>query len=733
MAEHVEKQSSEKDGAPELEPQTAEYCEATKAEFNFKESLKAKAEKLAKAAAAGKPRAKRLPLDEQIKELSIISGVSTVVNLPARRIVQRTSGKPLDSQSREEVQNLTASLDSLATVDLDLDFEPSDLGCSPTGVGHSDLDHSGHEDGGDTMIESEAAPSTEMGLSPPTIDKAASNSVSLAPLVIAASDRKPSPDLIRRLRSYRKRLSKEDLSSLAPNDEEEDLKRVKELPDDVLKLIKYTADSPWLGSEISVDDDHSLSLYSPGASSLKSAPSSVAPEEPRVVYHPANLPEGKQTAGLNIGADGSAKANARPKVVSIEDTDPVVESDRGRLFLQVNKISNLRGLPVDSSREPKFVLTLDNGQEAVNTTPHSVPVPGTNNNQMSAKIDQEFELIVGKDLQLTITLSVSMKPAHKPSHLEAPITRPPKSHTLPTMPTSTSSASLHSVSSTNTVSKRGVRGILGFGNKRRQAKMQQEADSEMQRSLQQRQQQQQQQQQLEKEESDREQALRLEREKELENFYKRSEIWKGITGHNGEYCRGYILESHYENDVYGTPKSFVLSLYDEWNRKSNGGVPKNVCDLQVTMMFVPKLFAHEKLPVSMRHCLEELRRASTTERVSAEGFLTQQGGDVGLAWRRRWYTLNGSEMVGYQESTGKRRAVIHLENVVEVGEKLSEDLWCIYEDRAFQITFDDGESVAFYADTVDERNQWLRKLSLSAQSCTSQRKSWTDLVLERQS
>lgn len=568
------------------------------------------------------------------------------------------------------------------------------------------------------------------------------------------------PLLIQRLKSIRKQLkSGSDIENLESNDYADDVQRAEALPDDVLKMIAFSPDSPWLGSDLAGFDDLSSSEeYDPADSHKDQAPEITRKSSRRnkkVLSHwsgsPASLnpftankenkeklinisPSVTTLSSLSETEDicASAKPNAlddspeaiaqpRPRVElppSIEETDPVLEDDRGRLFLQINKFANLRGLPVEVPRNPKFTLSLDNGLQTVTTEPVPLPSPGFNG-LLGAKIGQEFELTVAKDLELVLTIAVTMDAAKPPVRPRAPPRSPQRLQAHgPKHSSSSSNDSIGGVSTASTSPIKSMKNLLlRSPRKKQQAKFQEQEIQERQRQIQ-----------LEEAENER---SRKQHELNLREFQNRADVWRNLTGPHGEYCRGYVFESHYEKDIYGRARSFAVPLYNEWD-KSTDGVPRPVCELQVTMMYVPKLYGSEKIPMSMLQCQAQLESARKKRITGCEGYLTQQGGDCGNIWRRRYFTLKNSELIGHHEATKKRRALIHLDRAISVRDTLSEDLWCIYEDRSFQITFDDGEAIGFYADSIEARDVWLKALRDCVANSTGQHRSWTDLVFEAQ-
>jgi len=559
------------------------------------------------------------------------------------------------------------------------------------------------------------------------------------PAVNTRSGPSANPLLIHRLRSIRKRLDPADV----PYDEEEEEELDGGgLSNDILKMIAFSADSPTIGFDESLSDleeDEPEAEVQREPSSHNLLYSGKNPEEYNPFYaavHRQPVDEASisaSTLASHVSPDVSTQspgmdyANAStpfdepavppapqpaPRTPLIEETDPVKEDDRGRLFLQINRIANMRGLPIDPGRHPKFTLSLDNGMQSVATDPQPLPSPGMNG-QLTAKINQEFELIVAKDLELVLTVGVSMDAAQPPPKATHPHRR--SRH----QPKTSTAGSVESATSVGGSPIKSMKNLLMRSPKKKQQRFQQ------------------QQQEQEREEERRLQALDAEEERkeqqqyerDLKEFYTRTDLWKGITGSRGEYCRGYVFESHYEKDIYGRAKTYGIPLYNEWDKASQA-VPKPVGELQVTMMYVPKLFASETIPSSMRECQEAVEAAKKKVTRGCEGFLTQQGGDCGNMWRRRWVVLNGVELIAHHEATRKRRSAIHLDKAIAVRDTLSDDLWCIYEDRSFQISFKDGEDISFYADTVEARDHWVKALKETIATSTGQHRSWTDLVLD---
>ncbi|KAK9469904.1 cell division protein anillin-domain-containing protein [Lipomyces arxii] len=82
-----------------------------------------------------------------------------------------------------------------------------------------------------------------------------------------------------------------------------------------------------------------------------------------------------------------------------EAMEPAESNDRGRLFVKVLALKDLR-LPLNNDTQSLFTLTLDNGIHCVTTAYMDL--------SKNAPIYQEFELIVGSDLEFILTLKAKI-------------------------------------------------------------------------------------------------------------------------------------------------------------------------------------------------------------------------------------------------------------------------------------------------------------------------------------
>lgn len=393
---------------------------------------------------------------------------------------------------------------------------------------------------------------------------------------------------------------------------------------------------------------------------------------------------------------------ASPEVESsptMAELDPVDPNDRGRLFIKINALQELQ-LPMDYGRNPHFTMTLDNGLQSVRTYPIRFP-----ETTKEAGINQEFELLVGDKLELILTFTGHMDPLPVEKKQEV-------SRSVPSSPTK---------STPESPKKKRFSFFSSPKKKKHQSNLNVSAPVD---------------------------APIATPAKTSEPASK--DVWKHFTGENGEFARAYIDEGEFERDIYGKPKTYLISCFNEWTMEkvplkdgTTGTIrgmkmakkpPFRIGGLQVTMMYVPKVTRNETIPKSMKECVTELQKALQFRDPRIQGNLTQQGGDCNY-WRRRWFTLEGDSLTGHTEEGHKVRNIINMGNVrqlIEMDKVQDEEDPCINAERAFRLIFKDGEKVSFYADSVEEKNLWVQNIGLSMVHCCGKIRNWVDMVFQNQ-
>ncbi|KAG5368487.1 Bud site selection protein [Yarrowia sp. C11] len=482
-------------------------------------------------------------------------------------------------------------------------------------------------------------------------------------------------------------------------------------------------------------------------------------------------------SGVSSSAKGANGAQATAAA-----TAPVVPAidrhDRGRLFMAIRGIKDIR-LPIDHTRHPKFSLTLDNGIQCVTTEPMDL--------RSSAKIEQEFELIVGDDLELVFTLKSSMDPlvrsmlevdeeveeevaprdeskdrksrdkAEKSKPLKSALksrdASPEKKQEL-----SSPSRDQQKESAPSTPTKKLSKGrsfkALFSPRKRKQqpaveaVKEESEEDSSEPTKKQV----------THAPEPKKRDAKATQVSKAGPKHIRHPDLWDHIVSSSGSFARCYIVESQYESEIFGRSRTYSVPLYNEWGQEkvesqdSRGRKthtwkrqePYRIGCLEITLMYIPRVSRYDRLPSSMQACRDELAAAKKCQEMHMEGFLSQEGGDCAY-WRRRWFRLDGHVLRGFHEDTMKERCVFdlsHVTDIVELGNPKSRSSKSshvhsglvggyVLVEGAFRVTFADNTFVNFYAENDAEKAKWVSILSVAMQHVPGKNATWTDLVFQQ--
>ena len=235
--------------------------------------------------------------------------------------------------------------------------------------------------------------------------------------------------------------------------------------------------------------------------------------------------------------------------------------------MRIEGLSQL-GLPVVGHRHPRFNMTLDNGVQSVTIDP--IPIKSTN-----PGVGQEFELVVGTDLQFILTFHAQMDALPEPGQAtQAASTASSKSETRseassqPKSPQQPTEAPLPAVPAvieqpvTPPISPKKqsrFRSMFGSSPKKKQSTPTKESPVTMAA----------QRQQTPARPNSRPGSPVKNTQDTKPNMFrpKPKDMWDGLIGPQGEFGRCYLVASQYEPEVYGRARTFNLSLFDEWGYK----------------------------------------------------------------------------------------------------------------------------------------------------------------------
>lgn len=129
-------------------------------------------------------------------------------------------------------------------------------------------------------------------------------------------------------------------------------------------------------------------------------------------------------------------------------------------------------------------------------------------------------------------------------------------------------------------------------------------------------------------------------------------------------------------------------------------------------------------------------------------------------WRRRFFKLNGSKLTAYHDMTRQPRATISLAKAAKLiddkarltktdgpvagasptktkGRRKSafaeDEEGYMFVEEGFRIRFANGEVIDFYADSREQKDEWMRVLSEAVgRESPSEKKTWMSIVLARE-
>ncbi|QRW12446.1 Septin ring organizing protein mid2 [Ceratobasidium sp. AG-Ba] len=360
----------------------------------------------------------------------------------------------------------------------------------------------------------------------------------------------------------------------------------------------------------------------------------------------------------------------------------------GKVFV---KVRGLQRLCVPIPQQPTFfTCTLNNGIHFV-TTPECKL-------EQNAVIDQEFELIEHGKLEFTLTIKIRKDPhiISQINLMHAPPSRAPAPAPPPPKPS-------------------GFRGLFSSTPKKQPK-----------------------------------QALIRRPESFVEDHLVRYMKTDGSLG------RAYInfkdIVKRCDTRLFETS----YPLIGEWAEDSvrgAGGIPgpamggqtsqRPVGELVLQIFRLPPLpgVPPETLPQSLEECHRGLRAVAWHKKIYHQGVLTQNGGDV-MTWRRRQLRVIGSNLVAYNDITGRAIATIDLKRALAVEDdqqplpanavpgRRSRDESDLVVERSFRLIFGNDEDIAFFADTDEEKAEWLRILRALVGNIPPH-PLWAELVWQR--
>lgn len=205
--------------------------------------------------------------------------------------------------------------------------------------------------------------------------------------------------------------------------------------------------------------------------------------------------------------------------------------------------------------------------------------------------------------------------------------------------------------------------------------------------------------------------------------------WDYLFARDGSFGRCEIsINEAFLHDIKFQNKSLSFALINEWARKYEPGSPKRLHELprrpaytvgklRLEACHLERTSPLEKFPKTLAIAHNIVSEYRKQQSISKEGFLLQEGGDIQGGIQRRFFKLQGSNMLGYHERTRQPKIDINLLKVIDIfgpgdipkeGERNLTDL--VLFSGCFHLIFDNGEKIAFSSEAADEETDWCEKI-----------------------
>lgn len=210
---------------------------------------------------------------------------------------------------------------------------------------------------------------------------------------------------------------------------------------------------------------------------------------------------------------------------------------------------------------------------------------------------------------------------------------------------------------------------------------------------------------------------------------RKQDDWDFIFARDGSFGRcELVLDDDFLDHSRFQCKTISLDLKNEWARQSGSPnkkphqlprkPPYFIGELKMEACYLARSSALEKFPKTLAVARGIVSKYKAQQNIFMEGYLLQKGGDVSDNTARRFFKLQGNQLVGYHEITRKAKIVINLLKVIEVAgpsdgpSALESDAEQTGEYQGcFHLEFANGETIMFDTEfSTDEKYDWYRKV-----------------------
>lgn len=205
--------------------------------------------------------------------------------------------------------------------------------------------------------------------------------------------------------------------------------------------------------------------------------------------------------------------------------------------------------------------------------------------------------------------------------------------------------------------------------------------------------------------------------------------WDFLFARDGSFGRcEIILNDDFLDGIKFHNRPLTFTMINEWARKIDPTDSKKLHELprrspyamgalHVEACYLERTSHLEKFPKTLEIARNIISKYNQQQAIFKEGYMLQEGGDVQSNIQRRFFKLQGNNMLGYHEITGQPKLAINLLKVVRVfgpgdvpkeGERNLTDL--VLLSGCFHLVFDNDEKITFSTETAEDGEDWCNKI-----------------------
>lgn len=205
--------------------------------------------------------------------------------------------------------------------------------------------------------------------------------------------------------------------------------------------------------------------------------------------------------------------------------------------------------------------------------------------------------------------------------------------------------------------------------------------------------------------------------------------WDFLFARDGSFGRCEInLDEAFLGGVKFCNRPLTFTMINEWARKPDPAsskklhelprrLPYAIGTLNIEACYLERTSPLERFPKTLKIARSIISKYMQQQAIFKEGYMLQEGGDVQNNIQRRFFRLQGNNILGYHEITRQPKLAINLLKVLRVfgpgdipkeGERNLTDL--VLFSGCFHLVFDNEERITFSTESPKDGEDWCNKI-----------------------